>query len=78
MWCSALFLLFIGFSVNAESSKSEQSFPLLLLVSFDGFRHDYPSLHGPLKNFRRLAENGVRATQLIPSFVTATFPSHYR
>ena len=63
--------------MNASPSNSEQSFPLLLLVSFDGFRHDYPILHGPLKNFRRLAENGVRAHQMIPSFITATFPNHY-
>ena len=78
MWCSALSLLFIVVLTNPGQANSEQSLPLLLLVSFDGFRHDYPSLHGPLKNFRRLAENGVRATQLTPSFVTATFPNHYR
>ncbi|CAF4586433.1 unnamed protein product [Rotaria magnacalcarata] len=54
-----------------------QSSSLLLLVSLDGFRHDYPKIHGPLKNFRRLEERGVHAQNMIPSFVTATFPNHY-
>lgn len=54
-----------------------QSLPLLLLVSFDGFRHDYPKLHGPLKNFQRLEERGVHAHKMIPTFTTATFPNHY-
>ena len=55
-----------------------QSFPLLLLVSFDGFRHDYPQIYGPLKNFNRLAERGVRARNMISTFSTTTFANHYR
>jgi alkaline phosphatase D len=54
-----------------------ESLPLLLLVSFDGFRHDYPKIHGPLKNFRRLEQRGVHAPSMIPTFTTATFPNHY-
>ncbi|CAF4145542.1 unnamed protein product [Rotaria sp. Silwood2] len=54
-----------------------QSVPLLLLVSFDGFRFDYPQLYGPLRYFSRLEEQGVHAHSMIPTFTTATFPNHY-
>ncbi|CAF3208373.1 unnamed protein product [Rotaria socialis] len=72
MWYLAALLISIQITlIFAQSS------PLLLLVSLDGFRHDYPKIHGPLKNFRRLEERGVHAQNMIPSFVTATFPNHY-
>ncbi|CAF1160576.1 unnamed protein product [Rotaria sordida] len=54
-----------------------QSVPLLLLVSFDGFRFDYPRLYGPLRYFSRLEDQGVHAHSMIPTFTTATFPNHY-
>ncbi|CAF3333715.1 unnamed protein product [Rotaria socialis] len=54
-----------------------QSPPLLLLISFDGFRFDYPQLYGPLQHFSRLEERGVHAHSMIPTFTTATFPNHY-
>lgn len=54
-----------------------QSTPLLLIVSFDGFRFDYPQLHGPLRHFSRLEQRGVHAHSMIPSFTTATYPNHY-
>ena len=73
MWC-----LFVIFSLLNASLISAQSFPLLLLVSFDGFRWDYPQIHGPLPNFRRLEQRGVHARQMITTFTTATFPNHYR
>ncbi len=48
----------------------------LLLVSIDGFRSDYldPEV---TPNLLALAERGVRAEALIPSFPTKTFPNHY-
>lgn len=51
--------------------------PLLLLVSFDGFRHDYPKLYGPLANFQRLEQRGIRAPSMTPTFHTATLPNQY-
>jgi predicted AlkP superfamily pyrophosphatase or phosphodiesterase len=72
MWC----FLVILFLLNTTLILA-QSIPLLLLVSFDGFRHDYPKIHGPLKNFRRLEERGVHAHKMISTFTTATFPNHY-
>ncbi|CAF0998471.1 unnamed protein product [Adineta steineri] len=72
MWCFlVILLLFNNYVIFA------QSIPLLLLVSFDGFRHDYPKLHGPLKNFQRLEQRGVHAQKMISTFATATFPNHY-
>lgn len=50
--------------------------PIVLLVSFDGFRWDYPELHGA-PALRALAAEGVRAESLVPSFPSKTYPNHY-
>lgn len=50
--------------------------PIVVLVSFDGFRPDYLD-RTPTPNFDRIAAAGVRAGGLIPSFPTLTFPNHY-
>ncbi|MFW6085238.1 MAG: ectonucleotide pyrophosphatase/phosphodiesterase, partial [Gemmatimonadota bacterium] len=48
----------------------------VLLVSIDGFHPDYldPDV---TPNLLALAEEGVRAEALVPSFPTKTFPNHY-
>ena len=48
----------------------------VLLVSFDGFRHDYTSFV-ETPNFDKVEKNGVKAQSLIPIFPTLTFPNHY-
>lgn len=50
--------------------------PILILVSFDGFRWDYPD-RGVSPNLAALEARGVRAEGLIPAFPTKTFPNHY-
>src|SRR3954469_4214401 len=50
--------------------------PILILVSFDGWRWDYIN-RLPAPNLKALAARGVRATKLIPSFPVLTFPNHY-
>jgi hypothetical protein len=50
--------------------------PTVIVVSFDGFRWDYPS-KAPTPNLRRLMERGVQARNLVPSFPSKTFPNHY-
>jgi len=50
--------------------------PYVVMVSLDGFRHDYLDLF-PTPNLRRLADRGVRARGLIPVFPVNTFPNHY-
>ena len=50
--------------------------PVVLLVSFDGFRADYLDRPAAV-HLRALAARGVRAERLIPSFPAKTFPNHY-
>jgi predicted AlkP superfamily pyrophosphatase or phosphodiesterase len=48
----------------------------VVLIALDGFRWDY--LDRPVAvNLRALAERGVRAERLIPSFPSKTYPNHY-
>ncbi|XP_035686325.1 bis(5'-adenosyl)-triphosphatase ENPP4-like [Branchiostoma floridae] len=54
--------------------------PLLLLVSFDGFRYDYLDRSQDrvqLPNFKYLVQTGVRAKWVHNSFITKTFPNHF-
>ncbi len=48
----------------------------LLLISIDGFRADYLQ-RGLSPTLQRLADDGVRATAMQPSFPSLTFPNHY-
>jgi predicted AlkP superfamily pyrophosphatase or phosphodiesterase len=50
--------------------------PTVILISIDGFRYDYFA-HGKSPNLESLAARGVRASYMIPSFPTKTFPNHY-
>lgn len=54
-------------------AETEQS---LLIISIDGLRHDYLSLHqAPM--LAELAAGGVHVKQLQPVFPSKTFPNHY-
>lgn len=55
-----------------NSSQSAQA-PYVVLISIDGFRHDYAKRFGA----SNLLLFDVRAEGLIPSFPTKTFPNHY-
>lgn len=50
--------------------------PYVVLLSLDGFRHDYLDRY-PTPAFGRLAAEGARADRMIPIFPTKTFPTHY-
>jgi ectonucleotide pyrophosphatase/phosphodiesterase family member 5 len=50
--------------------------PYVILISFDGFRWDYVE-RGITPNFKKLADDGVSASSLMPVFPTKTFPTHY-
>jgi len=67
-----LFILFASYSVAAQKKEK----PYVVLVSFDGFRHDYVSKYD-LPNFNAFIQKGVAADGLIPSFPSKTFPNHY-
>ena len=50
--------------------------PTVILISLDGFRPDYlDRVEAP--TLRRLADEGVRAEAMVPSFPSKTFPNHY-
>ncbi len=66
--CSATFL--------SNTDKNSEPNNYLILISFDGFRWDYMD-KTDTPNLDRLAQNGVKADALIPSFPSKTFPNHY-
>jgi predicted AlkP superfamily pyrophosphatase or phosphodiesterase len=49
--------------------------PIVILLSWDGVRHDYPD-RGSLPSLARMARDGARAERLVPPFPSVTFPSH--
>jgi predicted AlkP superfamily pyrophosphatase or phosphodiesterase len=80
----ALLALFAALPVLGEG-RSRQLFERLrgaeataplILVSLDGFHPDYLD-RGLTPTLQRLADDGVRARWLTPSFPTKTFPGHY-
>jgi predicted AlkP superfamily pyrophosphatase or phosphodiesterase len=59
-----------GPASNAAEPRS------VLLISIDGFRRDYID-RGVTPVLSGLAQQGVRATSMRPSFPSVTFPNHY-
>lgn len=53
-----------------------QEKPYVILVSFDGFRHDYVDRFD-LPHFKSFEKKGSHAESLIPVFPSKTFPNHY-
>src|SRR5262249_13757199 len=71
-----LFLALVCAVAVLSGQRAPQPSPILILVSFDGWRADYID-RLPAPNLRALAARGARAVALIPSFPTLTFPNHY-
>lgn len=71
-----IFSLLFLFQINGQVRPIKDLKPTVILVSIDGFRSDYLEKYKP-ETLNKLAENGVRAKWLIPSFPTKTFPNHY-
>jgi predicted AlkP superfamily pyrophosphatase or phosphodiesterase len=69
-------LVALTLSWAAASPRQTVKSPILILISFDGWRWDYVD-RLPAQNLKTLAARGVRATALIPSFPALTFPNHY-
>lgn len=63
-------------SFVAHTTFSQSGAPSVLLVSFDGFRHDYIDKYD-LKNFKAFRAEGASAEGLIPCYPSLTFPNHY-
>jgi predicted AlkP superfamily pyrophosphatase or phosphodiesterase len=64
---------------RAEGSKNDQSQlkkPYVILISADGFRHDYAKKYNA-EHLLQLSANGVSAESMLPSYPSVTFPNHY-
>ncbi|MEC5157939.1 alkaline phosphatase family protein [Chryseobacterium sp. MP_3.2] len=61
---------------NRENAADVFSKPYVILISADGFRADYMDKYQS-QNLLKMAESGVVAKALIPSFPTITFPNHW-
>ena len=59
-----------------ENSPEQQQKPYVILISVDGFRHDYAEKY-QAQNLLRLREQGVQAASMLPAFPSKTFPNHY-
>jgi Type I phosphodiesterase / nucleotide pyrophosphatase len=71
-WLVLVALLLYVFTGSAQ----EGGRPIVVLISFDGWRWDYVT-RTQVPNLQALALRGVRAEALVPSFPTKTFPNHY-
>lgn len=58
------------------NSADQQKKPYVILISADGFRHDYATKYGA-HHLQSLSAGGVRAKSMIPSFPSVTFANHY-
>lgn len=72
----ALILAGTGSIAPAPAAQHGADAAYIVLVSLDGFRHDYPDLY-PAPALARLEASGVRADSLKPVWPTLTFPNHY-
>ncbi|MBW8359400.1 MAG: ectonucleotide pyrophosphatase/phosphodiesterase [Weeksellaceae bacterium] len=63
-------------SRERENSPEAIKKPYVILISADGFRHDYAKKYHA-KNILALAEKGVSAKAMIPSYPSVTGPNHF-
>ena len=61
---------------NRKNTVAAISKPYVILISADGFRADYLKKYNAV-NILKLAESGVTAKAMIPSFPSITFPNHW-
>lgn len=58
------------------NAKATQAKPYVILISADGFRSDFSVKYGA-KFLQSREITGVKASAMIPSYPTLTFPNHY-
>ena len=63
-------------TITTINSREAQEKPYLILISLDGFRWDYVEKYNP-PNLTAFINDGVKASSLIPSYPSKTFPNHY-
>ena len=65
-----------GLNEQQDISLEHPKKPLVLFISFDGFRYDYLT-KTDTPNFDKLIAKGVQADYMIDAMITKTFPNHY-
>ena len=58
-------------------SKRPKDKPYVVLVSIDGYRHDYPKLHGSTFFPKFFREGASKSLAMRPVYPSLTFPNHY-
>ncbi len=71
-----IYTLLLLFTLSYNARAQQESIPYVILISFDGFRHDYADSL-TLPNINKFIENGTHAEALVPCFPSLTFPNHY-
>lgn len=61
---------------SCANTEVKNETPYVILISFDGFLHDYVQKY-ETPNFDKFIANGVAAEAMIPSYPSKTFPNHY-
>jgi predicted AlkP superfamily pyrophosphatase or phosphodiesterase len=69
-------LLIVLVIAGSDLFAQGQSAPYVILVSFDGFRHDYVEKYNA-PTFKSIYKKGSYTTAMVPSFPSKTFPNHY-
>ena len=67
---AVLCLVFAAGAVTAATAA-----PVVILLSLDGVRHDYPDLRA-YPGLARMQRDGVRAQRLVAGWPSSTFPGH--
>jgi predicted AlkP superfamily pyrophosphatase or phosphodiesterase len=62
----------IALGARADEAAAQ---PIVIVLSWDGLRHDYPDL-AEFPGLKRLEHEGVRARRLRPGWPSNTFPGH--
>ncbi len=71
-----IILLAVVCLVSVDQIQDNSPAPYVILVSFDGFRHDYVEKYNA-PNFKQFIKEGVSAEAMLPSYPSKTFPNHY-
>jgi len=69
-------LLVLQILAHCKLNLAYSDYPLLIVISFDGFRYDYLN-KTDTPNFDKLTSDGVRAPWIEARFITKTFPNHF-
>jgi hypothetical protein len=75
LWLSALVAVAVCGVVAPATAADESPAPLVVVLSWDGVRHDGPD-RGEFPGLARMARDGVHAGRLIPVYPSSTFPAH--